>query len=66
MTTKQVYSIYISAEVREKARDCGLNISKITENTLCFLLQRLDDSPTIPETASTSTDLQKSSTEVQA
>ena len=63
MTTKQVYSIYIDAEVREKARDCGLNISKITENTLRFLLQRLDDSSTSPETASTSTDSLQSAME---
>jgi len=43
MPNKLVYSIYISSEIREKARQNGLNISKITENTLRFLLQRMDD-----------------------
>jgi len=64
MSNKAVFSIFIDAEIRERARASGLNISRICENRLKFLLQRIDDSPTIPETVSTSTNSQKSSTEV--
>jgi len=66
MVNRAVYSIYLDSEVREKARDYGLNISKICENTLKLFLQRLEDCPTIiSETVSTSTNLQKSPREVQ-
>lgn len=64
MSNKLVYSIYIDAEVREKARDYGLNISKITENTLRFLLQRMDDYTSVIEEKA-SIDSQKSAKEVQ-
>jgi hypothetical protein len=64
MSNKAVFSIFIDVEVRKKARENGLNISKICENRLRFLLQRIDDTSIIPDTACTSTDSQKSSTEV--
>ncbi len=52
MSNKLVYSIYLDAEVREQARQNGLNISKITETTLRFLLQRINGYPeTIAENA---------------
>ena len=66
MANRAVYSVYLDSEVREKARDCGLNISRICENTLKLFLQRLDGCPSIIlETPNTSTYSQKRSKEVQ-
>jgi hypothetical protein len=43
MANRAVYSIFIDSEIRARAKQNGLNISRITENTLRFLLQRIDD-----------------------
>jgi hypothetical protein len=65
MANRAVYSIYFDTQVRERARNCGLNVSRICENRLRFLLQRLDDASINPEMESTRIDSQKSSKEVQ-
>jgi len=66
MANRAVYSVYLDKKVREQARDRGLNISRICENTLKLFLQRLDGCPSIiPETPNTSTYSQKRSGEVQ-
>jgi hypothetical protein len=63
MTTKIVYSIYIDSKVREKARDYGVNVSKVSENALRLLLQRLEGYSPISETVSTSTNSLQSAKE---
>lgn len=40
--SKTICSIYIDKETREKARELGLNISKVAENTLRNLIAKLE------------------------
>ena len=57
MSRRAVYSIFIETAVREKARSRGLNISRVCENCLRVLLQRLDDFASVTTETLTSSKL---------
>jgi post-segregation antitoxin (ccd killing protein) len=41
MSNKVICSIYIDGDVKRKAHKIGLNISKVTENTLKILIEKM-------------------------
>jgi len=43
MTKKATTTIVLDPDVREKARRLGISVSKVTENALKLLLERLED-----------------------
>lgn len=43
MTAKASCVISLDPEIKEKSHQVGLNISKIAENSLRFILSRMDD-----------------------
>ncbi|MGD0071609.1 MAG: hypothetical protein ABSB71_08635 [Candidatus Bathyarchaeia archaeon] len=43
MADKVMCVISLDKDIKEKSHEVGLNISKITENSLRFILSRMDD-----------------------